>query len=185
MSGRIPDSFRSHTIRSRKKIYHKCKDSFTIWLSLMINWGTDASFFFIDHLRGVSCNATCVRFLMCCKWNNTFSRFSHDVTKIQTTRALILLIFYFNDYFNDVQEQLKTNSHTKFCSKWVLGFVIDCTCVTRHLLQLRILRDYLRICNGGDGSAKLYTHFRKSILVDLPVQRNETIFQTIWKNFTK
>ena len=47
--------------------------------------------------------------------------FSHDATKIQTSKLLILLIFY----FHDVQEQLKANIHAKFCSEWVLGFVIN------------------------------------------------------------
>ena len=41
--------------------------------------------------------------------------------KIQTTKLLILLRFY----FNDVSEQPKTNIHTNFCSEWVLGLVID------------------------------------------------------------
>ena len=50
-----------------------------------------------------------------------YCRFSHDVTKIQTTKLLILLIFY----FNDVKEQLKTSIYTNFCSEWVLGFAID------------------------------------------------------------
>jgi len=48
------------------------------------------------------------------------SWFSHDVSKIQTTKLLIFLRFY----LNDVQEQLKTNIHTNFRSEWVLGFVI-------------------------------------------------------------
>ena len=48
-------------------------------------------------------------------------RFSHDVTKIQTTRLLILLIFY----LNEVEEQLKTNLYANFCSEWVLGLAID------------------------------------------------------------
>ena len=39
--------------------------------------------------------------------------FSHDVTKFQTSELLILLRFY----FHDVQEQLKTNIHTKFRSE--------------------------------------------------------------------
>ena len=50
-----------------------------------------------------------------------YCQFSHDVTKIQTTKLLILLIFY----FHDVKEQLKTNTHTNFSSEYVLGFVID------------------------------------------------------------
>ena len=37
-----------------------------------------------------------------------YCRFSRDVTKIQTTKVLILLIFYFYDEY----EQLKTNIHT-------------------------------------------------------------------------
>ena len=47
--------------------------------------------------------------------------FSHDVTKIQTKKLSILPRFY----FHDVIEQLKTNFHTKFRFKRVLGFVID------------------------------------------------------------
>ena len=46
---------------------------------------------------------------------------SHDVTKIQTTKLSILLRFY----FHDVLEQLKTNFHTNFRFKRVLGFVIE------------------------------------------------------------
>ena len=45
----------------------------------------------------------------------------HDVTKIQTTKLSILLRFY----FHDVLEQLKTNFHTNFRFKRVLGFVIE------------------------------------------------------------
>ena len=47
--------------------------------------------------------------------------FSHDVTKIQTTKLSILLRFY----FHGVLEQLKTNFHTNFRFKRVLGFVIE------------------------------------------------------------
>ena len=46
---------------------------------------------------------------------------SHDVTKIQTTKLSILLRFY----FHGVLEQLKTNFHTNFRFKRVLGFVIE------------------------------------------------------------
>ena len=51
-----------------------------------------------------------------------YCRFSHDVTKFQTSELLILMWFY----FHDVQEQLKTNIHTNFHMDWVLGLVIDC-----------------------------------------------------------
>ena len=47
--------------------------------------------------------------------------FSHDVTKIQTKKLSILPRFY----FHDALEQLKTNFHTKFRFKRVLGFVIE------------------------------------------------------------
>ena len=43
--------------------------------------------------------------------------FSHDVTKIQTTKLSILLRFY----FHGVLEQLKTNFQTIFASK---GFLV-------------------------------------------------------------
>ena len=56
-------------------------------------------------------------FILCfvCCW------FSHDVTKIQTKNISILPRFY----FHDALEQLKTNFHTNFCFKRVLGFVIE------------------------------------------------------------
>ena len=44
--------------------------------------------------------------------------FSHDVTKIQTTKLSILLRFY----FHGVLGQLKTNFQTNFRFKRVLGF---------------------------------------------------------------
>ena len=47
--------------------------------------------------------------------------FSHDVTRIQTTKPSILLRFY----FHGVLEQLKTNFQTNFRLKRVLGFVIE------------------------------------------------------------
>ena len=50
----------------------------------------------------------------------TLLGFSHDVTKIQTTKLSILLRFY----FHDVLEQLKTNVHTNVSFKSVLGFVL-------------------------------------------------------------
>ena len=47
--------------------------------------------------------------------------FSHDVTKIQTKKLSILPRFY----FHDALEQLKTNFHTNFRLKRVLGFKIE------------------------------------------------------------
>ena len=55
--------------------------------------------------------------------------FSHDVTKIQTTKLSILPRFY----FHDVLEQLKTNFHTNFPFKRVLGFVIEYTWISKLL----------------------------------------------------
>ena len=61
--------------------------------------------------------------------------FSHDVTKIQTTKLSILVRFY----FHEVLGQLETNCHTNFRFKRVLGFVTESTleflsyCVTWHL----------------------------------------------------
>ena len=51
----------------------------------------------------------------------TYCWFSHDVTKIQTTKLSILLRFY----FHGILEQLKTNFQTNFRFKRVLGFVIE------------------------------------------------------------
>ena len=53
--------------------------------------------------------------------NNNNCWFSHGVTKIQTEKLWILPNFY----FHDALEQLKTNFHTNFRFKRVLGFVIE------------------------------------------------------------
>ena len=55
--------------------------------------------------------------------------FSHDVTKIQTTKLSILLRFY----FHGVLEQLKTNFQTNFRFKRVLGFVIEYAWISKLL----------------------------------------------------
>ena len=47
--------------------------------------------------------------------------FSHDVTKIQTTKLLILR----RCYFHDVLKQLKTYFHENFRFETVLGFAIE------------------------------------------------------------
>ena len=55
--------------------------------------------------------------------------FSHDVTKIQTTKLSILPRFY----FHDALEQLKTNFHTNFRFKRFLGFVIEYAWISKLL----------------------------------------------------
>ena len=57
--------------------------------------------------------------------------FSHDVTKIQTKKLSILLRFYFHDALG----QLKTNFHTNFRFKRVLGFVIEYDWISKLLLD--------------------------------------------------
>ena len=55
--------------------------------------------------------------------------FSHDVTKIQTTKLWNLPRFY----FHDVLEQLKNSFHTNFRFKRVLGFVIEYAWISKLL----------------------------------------------------
>ena len=55
--------------------------------------------------------------------------FSLDVTKIQTTKLSILPRFY----FHDVSEQLKTNFHTSFRFKRVLGFATEYAWISKLL----------------------------------------------------
>ena len=55
--------------------------------------------------------------------------FSHDVTKIQTSKLSIEPIFY----FHDVLEQRKTNFHTNFRFKRVLGCVIEYAWISKIL----------------------------------------------------
>ena len=57
--------------------------------------------------------------------------FSHDVTRIQTTKLSILLRFY----FHGVLEQLKTNFQTNFRLKRVLGFVIGYAWISQLLRE--------------------------------------------------
>ena len=57
--------------------------------------------------------------------------FSHDVTKIQTTKLSILLRFY----FHGVLEQLKTNFQTNFRFKRALGFIIEYAWISKLLLD--------------------------------------------------
>ena len=52
-----------------------------------------------------------------------------STTKIQTTKLSILLRFY----FHGVLEQLKTNFHTNFRFKRVLGFVIEYAWISKLL----------------------------------------------------
>ena len=67
---------------------------------------------------------TCLFVSFVCFFFSTISQLlvSRDATKIQTKKLSILPGFY----FHDALEQLKTNFHTKFCFKRVLGFVIEC-----------------------------------------------------------
>ena len=65
-------------------------------------------------------------YIICCCWIHSW--FSHDVTKIQTTKLSILPRFY----FHDVSEQLKINFHTNFRFKRVLGFVIEYAWISKH-----------------------------------------------------
>ena len=55
--------------------------------------------------------------------------FSHDFTKIQTKKLSTLPRFY----FHDALEQLKTNFHTNFRFKGVLGFVIEYAWISKLL----------------------------------------------------
>ena len=61
--------------------------------------------------------------------SNYIVGFSHNVTKIQTTKLSILLRFY----FHGVLEQLKANFQTNFRFKRVLGFVIEYAWISKFL----------------------------------------------------
>ena len=64
------------------------------------------------------------------QWGRIFNCwFSHDLTKIQTKKLSILPRFY----FHDALEQLKTNFHTNFRFKRVLGFVIEYAWISKLL----------------------------------------------------
>ena len=69
----------------------------------------------IRELKPATTTATATRTAKSNCW------FSHDVTKMQTKKLSILPRFY----FHDALEQPKTNFHTDFRFKRVLGFVIE------------------------------------------------------------
>ena len=81
--------------------------------------------------------------------------FSHDVTKIQTKKLSILPRFY----FHDALEQLKTNLHTNFRFKRVLGFVIELAWTSK------LLREVAFTWRPRELSYRLKKwHFRKILL---------------------
>ena len=40
-------------------------------------------------------------------------------------------------------------------------------------------RQNIRVLRGEKGSTKLYTYFRKIVFVDMPLQRNKTMFEPL------
>ena len=102
--------------------------------------------------------------------------FSHDVTKIQTTKLSILT----RVYFHDVLEQLKTNFHTNFRFKRVLGFVIEYAWISK------LLRDAAFTWRPRELSRrfKKITYFREfSYLNSLCIRKSITLmFVSSWKN---
>ena len=83
----------------------------------------------MERMKWVLCHVSTFYITLFCVANCWFS---HDVTKFQTSELLILLRFY----FHDVKEQLKTNIHTNFHSKWVLGLVIDYAWISKLLRDM-------------------------------------------------
>ena len=70
--------------------------------------------------------------------------FSHDVAKIQTTKLSMLLRFY----FHEVLGQLKTNFHTNFRFKRVLGLVVEYAIISKVLRDAH-LHDGRESCHVG------------------------------------
>ena len=106
---------------------------FQIINSLIESWGLRLTWFDCKYVSRVNFDSTYRKI----KVENTILRFlplkycwfSHDVTKIQTKKLSILPSFY----FYDALEQLKTNFHTNFRFKRVLGFVIEYTWTSKLL----------------------------------------------------
>ena len=74
--------------------------------------------------------------MKCIVTSSTYCWFSHDVTKIQTTKLSILLRFY----FHGVLEELQTNFQTNFRFKRILGFVIEYTWISNILRDEAVTR---------------------------------------------
>ena len=74
-----------------------------------------------------------------CRTFTNYCWFSHDVTKIHTKKLSFLPRFY----FHDALEQLKTNFHTNFRLKRVLGFVIEYARISN------LVRDGYESCHVG------------------------------------
>ena len=71
----------------------------------------------------------CISVIFAYSSNITNCWVSHDVTKLQTKKLSFLPSFY----FRDALEQLKTNFHTNFRFKRVLGFVIEYAWISKLL----------------------------------------------------
>ena len=109
--------------------------------------------------------------------------FSHDVTKIQTTKLSILLRFY----FHGVLEQLKTNFQTNVRFKRFLGFVIEYAWISKLLrdatftwrpreLSFRLKSDFFEeFCYLNSSS------IRKSITL-MFMSSSRSKFTLLWQN---
>ena len=102
-------------LKTCKNLFALTNFSLTCSLNLQLLWRVTTS-----NDRLLHC-----RILQIC----TYAWFSHDVTKMQTKKLSILPRFY----FHDALEQLKTNFHTNFRFKRVLGFVIEYAWISKLL----------------------------------------------------
>ena len=100
--------------------------------------------------------------------------FSRHVTKIQSTKLLIFLRFY----FYDVLEQLKSSIYTNFLSEWVLDFAIDYPWISKLLLDVaftswpRELSCWLKVTYFGKIRHLNSSCIRKSIFLFLSSSRD-------------
>ena len=101
--------------------------------------------------------------------------FSLDVNKIQTTELSMLPRFY----NHDVLEQLKTNFHTNFPFKRVLGFVIEYAWISK------LLRDAAFTWRPRELSCRLKNDLFQEIcyLNSSCIRKSITLmFMSFWKN---
>ena len=94
---------------------------------------------------------------------------------LYTNELLCKIGYVSNPNCSFCQQTIETISHIVFDYSFAISFWKD---------VYEKISNKLRVLRGEDGSTKLYT-FRKIEIVDMPLQRNKTMFEPLRKNFDK
>ena len=74
-----------------------------------------------------------------------YSRFSHDVTKIQTKRLSILLTVYFHEVLQQLNNLLYTILRFAIEDAWISNLLRD-SAAEKALVEAKNVTDFLKFC---------------------------------------